>query len=115
MNLTARPTTYRGIKMRSRLEAKFAALLDETGLNWSYEPRAYANAKGQYLPDFLTETADGPIFIEVRPTLDRGYLAMNQMPIIWDSEPSATLLIVVPGHASFWAESDDRTWRIFQS
>ena len=113
VNLTARPTTYNGIKMRSRLEAKFAAVLDTSGIEWVYEPRAYANAKGQYLPDFQVTRADEPIFIEVRPTVDRGYLAMSQMPIIWDSEPNAALLIVVPGELSFWAEAEDRVWRIF--
>jgi hypothetical protein len=38
--------------MRSRLEAKVAATLDATYPGeWEYEPRAFANEKGQYLPD----------------------------------------------------------------
>jgi hypothetical protein len=50
--LRARPTTYNGIEMRSRLEARVAAWLDDVGIPWEYEPRAFASAQGQYLPDF---------------------------------------------------------------
>jgi hypothetical protein len=117
LTIPARPTTYNGIKMRSRLEAKFAADLDRTPqIEWWYEPRAYANGRGQYLPDFEVHDLGGrvsqPMFFEVRPTLARAYLAMTQMPIIWDSEPSAQLWIAVPGSLWFWAESGDRTWRV---
>lgn len=34
----ARPTTYNGIKMRSKLEADFAVILDKYDLKWEYEP-----------------------------------------------------------------------------
>lgn len=50
--MQARPTTYAGVKMRSRLEAGFAQWLDRAHLAWSYEPRCYASKKGQWLPDF---------------------------------------------------------------
>ena len=119
MTLTARPTTYNGIKMRSRLEARYAAMLDAMEATWEYEPCAYANASGQYLPDFLVTALDGKpmrTFVEVRPTLDRAYLAMSQMPVIWDSEPDARLFITVLDSDSsegiaFHAYSRDRTWR----
>lgn len=102
--IPARPTTYNGIRMRSRLEARFAAKLDEWRAQWTYEPLAYANAHGQYLPDFRLAPVLGddgsievpPAFIEVRPTWERGFLALTSMQIIWDSEPSALLLITVP-------------------
>lgn len=117
--LTARPTTYNGIKMRSRLEARFAATMDLGGrLTWLYEPRAYASTKGQYLPDFqVTEldgaTVDPPWFIEVKPTVEQAFMAMERMVIIWDSEPDATLCIAVPGHLRFFAAGAvDRTWRL---
>ena len=118
--IAARPTTYRGIRMRSRLEARFAADLDATGgVEWIYEPRAYANAHGQYLPDFQVLTYDGTpmtqgLFFEVRPTLERAYLAMTQMPVIWDSEPDADLWISIPGEVWFHADASDRTWRVVQ-
>jgi hypothetical protein len=50
--IKARPTVYNGIKMRSRLEAGFAAWLDQNQFDWEYEPCAFASEDGQYLPDF---------------------------------------------------------------
>ncbi len=115
--LAARPTTYNGIRMRSRLEAKVAAQLDSFGIDWIYEPRAYANGFGQYLPDFQLfgrkgEPYEFPSFLEVRPTIERAYLAMPQMGIIWDSEPNAFLMIhlldVLDFACAGWIEP--RTW-----
>lgn len=120
--IAARPTTYKGIKMRSRLEAKYAASLDEDGWEWSYEPRAYANEHGQYLPDFeIQPEADDPepivAYAEVRPTLAGVYRAMEQMPIIWSSEPDATLMVVIPDQGLLWWTSGrlgDGRWRMWR-
>lgn len=47
------PTTYRGITMRSRLEAGWAATLDSYSIEWHYEPHLLKLASGElYLPDF---------------------------------------------------------------
>ena len=95
----ARPTTYKGIAMRSRLEARFAAHLDTwDGVSWSYEPRAFGNESGQYLPDFLLTYPDIPdqLYVEVKPTLQSAQLVTARMQIIWDSEPDAWLSVVVP-------------------
>lgn len=58
--------------MRSRLEARWAALLDIIGVRWDYEPIVL----DRYVPDFLVHSyfhADpvvpGPILLEVRPYL----------------------------------------------
>lgn len=50
--IPARPTIYNGTKMRSRLEARFAGILDGHGIKWEYEGPAYAEGSKQYLPDF---------------------------------------------------------------
>ena len=104
----ARPTTYRGIQMRSRLEARFAATLDKLvdaldgGARWEYEPRAFANERGQYLPDFAIYTEVGTSwFIEVRPHYEGMVKALAPMQIILDSEPDATLWVVSPV-GSYW-------------
>jgi hypothetical protein len=112
----ARPTTYNGIPMRSRLEARFAADMDRQSAVWVYEPRAYASPDGQYLPDFQILEYGGkavqpPLFFEVRPTVERAYLAMERMAIIWASEPTADLCIAVPGQLCFYATGDERVWR----
>jgi hypothetical protein len=44
-------------------------------------------------------------------TLERAYLAMERMAIIWDSEPDAELVIAVPGVVWFAATGEERLWR----
>jgi hypothetical protein len=79
--MTARPTLYKGVQMRSRLEAGFAMWLDRCGVAWDYEPNCYANELGQYLPDFRVPEVvrcvppgrstgpSLPAFIEVKPSI----------------------------------------------
>jgi hypothetical protein len=50
--IKARPTIYKGIQMRSRLEAAYAQHLDADNYPWEYEPECFADETGQYLPDF---------------------------------------------------------------
>lgn len=112
----ARPTTYKGIRMRSRLEAGYAAWLDDRGWDWQYEPQAFAGANGvQYLPDFLIRgvtLAGKPgtrnAYIEVKPAsfatidnddddaLTRFNGVFRQMGVIHESEPDALLLLEIP-------------------
>lgn len=90
----ARPTVYRGIRMRSRLEANYAARLDGIGLKWDYEPMCFADEAGQYLPDFAITATDGRHFyIEVKPTerLAREWIN-GPMQRIWSSDPAAVLV-----------------------
>lgn len=74
-HIAARPTTYKGVEMRSRLEARYAQWLDAQGLEWTYEPRCFASDDGQYLPDFQIDGVRvlgsvHPIFVEVKPNFD---------------------------------------------
>lgn len=92
----ARPTVYKGVPMRSRLEARFAAELDANGGGWSYEPRAYAGDAGQYLPDFEVLGRGEPIFFEVKPTEAMAIAAAQRMEVIWESEPDAQLYVAFP-------------------
>jgi predicted nuclease of restriction endonuclease-like RecB superfamily len=54
--------------MRSRLEAQFAAqyadFLGSRG--WEYEPCAFADERGDYLPDFKLLSLDGVTYVEIR-------------------------------------------------
>ncbi len=115
----ARPTIYRGIPMRSRLEARAAAGMDDIEVPWLYEPRAYAGRGGQYLPDFEVHPGTPKrYFVEVRPTEERARAAFPQMEIILESEPDAFLMVVFPdpdGHGDRWgvfmSHSEARAWR----
>jgi hypothetical protein len=111
----ARPTVYAGIQMRSRLEATFAEMTDSIGVMWEYEPRAYgAKGRRQYLPDFEIWLRDGKYryYVEVRPTPEMGYLAMERMTVIWESEPDAGLIVTTPHGPSWVAHSDERAWEL---
>lgn len=51
--IRAVPTNYRGVEMRSMLEARWASNLDRLGIEWEYEPRVVLLPSGRrYLPDF---------------------------------------------------------------
>lgn len=122
--IPARPTVYRGIRMRSRLEADFARWLDtesdwvdeEFGDRWAYEPMCFAGRGGQYLPDFSVTSAEvdrdgkpapgATTYIEVKPLVAaqggqwpddpiEDFLA--RLEIIWETDPYADLRLV------FWA------------
>ena len=110
-DFTPRPTVYNGVKMRSRLEAGYAAWLDQEHHDWQYEPGAFSNTAGQYLPDFrlndvwcswLGRTAT--VYVEVKPggwpfedENDQMYeRLMRSMAIIWTSEPDAVLILEQP-------------------
>lgn len=113
--IPARPTTYRGTLMRSRLEARFAAYLDSIGKTWEYEPMAFADQYGQYLPDFAIKVRgdDGDVrrgYVEVRPTLEGARAAFDQMVIIWSSEPDAVLVVAVADSPWFVLEPGGDEW-----
>jgi hypothetical protein len=94
-----RTTIYRGIEMRSRLEALVAAYLDRHGFVWQYEPVCFAGMGGQYLPDFRIQRSDNvDFYLEVKPKPKKlATMAQQQvqrMSVIWESEPYARLIIV---------------------
>lgn len=112
--LQARPTLYKGIQMRSRLEAQYAAFLDQWGVApWQYEPDCFADETGQYLPDFVIrydlirpEGGDKrPHYIEVKPRLepeDIGPIA-ERMEIILSTTRNCYLSIIAPSPpGGFW-------------
>jgi hypothetical protein len=73
MALKAIPTTYKDIRFRSRLEARWAVFLDVSGIGWKYEPThlivTYDSGKERldWLPDF--KLGDGR-WAEVKGALD---------------------------------------------
>lgn len=105
-DIPARPTLYKGIRMRSRLEADFAAYLDGRPEPWAYEPECFSSDSGQWLPDFRVDGSPNPIYIELKPI---GLLGewqsdgdlyghvnslMRKMLIARDSEPKCHLWLI---------------------
>jgi len=112
--IPARPTTYRGIPMRSRLEARVAAGLDDRGFDWEYEPNAFGGRGGQYLPDFLLHgTAVGDAFLEVKPTVETALAVLPKMQIIRESIPDAFLIVQVVGIGAYQLRRGEDRWRWF--
>jgi len=62
------PTEYKGIQMRSRLEAKWAKYFDDNGIRWLYEPEGFQKDGVKYLPDFALP--DLHIIFEVKGVMD---------------------------------------------
>lgn len=112
MGFVARPTTYNGIKMRSRLEARYAAVFDQAGFSWTYEPGCFASPRGQYLPDFeLHDVEIGrafvpgwldpfmpervrSVYVEVKPPNHDFRMVCPRMEIVTASDRDAALLLV---------------------
>lgn len=107
----ARPTEYKGIMMRSRLEAGFAMWLDRWKLDWDYEPCAFATEQGQYLPDFRLNSVEvighgsREVYVEVKRKAWDGCPGelLDQMLLIEESKPDCRLLLVIPGEYPYMA------------
>jgi hypothetical protein len=102
-----RPTLYKGIRMRSRLEADYAADLDRCGLTWEYEPECFAGDGLQWVPDFHESNLDAnghgrDAWVEIKPAvlmereagvdhIGRIDKILTRMSVAWLSKPDAWL------------------------
>jgi hypothetical protein len=76
--IQAIPTTYKGTRFRSRLEARWAAFFDLISWRWLYEPID----EGGWIPDFvLPDTFDQRLLIEVKPSLTQVELQQHEARI----------------------------------
>lgn len=77
------PTLYRGVLMRSRIEARWAAFFDSLGWPWEYE---LLDLK-MYIPDFIIDFEAGRLLVEVKSTDDEIDLAKSKIECSgWDHE-----------------------------
>lgn len=95
------PTTYRGCRFRSRLEARWAVFFDHMGIGWQYEPQGYLIGGRPYLPDFLLECGT---WVEVKgseqeldkPLLRAAALQLPRMPATRERGPELLILGPIP-------------------
>jgi len=66
--MQAIPTTYRGIRYRSRLEARWATFFDELHIRYAYEPKAFTHEGENYVPDFYLPATK--TWVEVKPSFN---------------------------------------------
>lgn len=62
--MQAIPTTYKGYRFRSRVEARWAVFLDALNADWTYESEGFDLDGTKYLPDFWVR--DWDCWIEVK-------------------------------------------------
>lgn len=64
--LQAIPTTYKGFRCRSRLEARWLVFFDSMEIEYQYEPEGFQTGDGKrYLPDLYLPVVDA--FAEIKP------------------------------------------------
>jgi hypothetical protein len=87
-------TAYCGVRFRSRLEARWAAMFDELGWRWEYEPIDLSG----HIPDFVLRFPAGPVLVEVKPefTVDALIAAASRKidAAGWRSENPSDALIL---------------------
>lgn len=66
--MQAIPTNYKSIKFRSRMEARFASMMDTVRVRWEYEREAYMLDGKPYLPDFWLP--ESRTIVEIKGVLD---------------------------------------------
>jgi hypothetical protein len=127
-----RETLYKGIRMRSRLEADFAADLDRQGYRWGYEPTCFAGPDGQWLPDFgctFANDDDWAIFDEVKPAeplmkhapgsvayAEHVDTQLRRVAVAWESAPDACLRLTFwryggPAYLTLFCRRRGHPWR----
>lgn len=101
--MNAIATTYKGVRFRSRLEAKWAAFFDAVGWTWEYEP---IDLEG-YIPDFILPDMATPLLVEVKPAMTLGELQETAVPKVEASGWEYEAMLVggrIYGHSEFAAD-----------
>lgn len=86
--------------MRSRTEARFAAMLDREGLKWDYEPFCLADQHGQWLPDFEVHIDAKRTFVDVKGSLSEAVVGLPKWTRIANNAmPDEKLRVLGAGYA----------------
>jgi hypothetical protein len=94
--MTAIETSYRGYRMRSRLEARWACFWDHLETDWEYEPQGYVVGGRPYLPDFRLPTGT---WVEVKGSeseLDHDLMLAAAEELPGDADPILLILGQIP-------------------
>jgi hypothetical protein len=94
------PTLYKGVMMRSRLEARWAAFFDALRWSWEYEPDDLAG----YIPDFVLGFEAGDVLVEVKPRDEDLALAQSKIEVSgWEREAIVVVAAATPEIGSLMA------------
>ena len=103
------PTTYRGVRYRSRLEARWACVLDFLGWPHEYEPCVDEEVRG-WLPDFAVEVAGVDYLAECKPALSHPQLEPARRKVELSGWHGPTLLLSARWGVAL-VRGLDRAWR----
>jgi hypothetical protein len=101
--MTPIETNYKGIRFRSRLEARWAVFFDKLGLKYQYEAEGY-KLKGDdgkevfYLPDFFVPVQEnwfGAWYFEVKPSTKLSEEEVLKA-LVQESKISLAILTLIP-------------------
>ena len=90
-------TVYRGIKFRSRNEARWAVFMDQLGVPFDYEPEGFELNGLRYLPDFYL--TDQKIWAEVKAALPNETEKEKALRLVNESGLALVFLIFSNGRA----------------
>lgn len=77
------PTMYKGVRFRSRAEARWAAFFDSLEWPWDYEP---FDLNG-YIPDFVVQASPQGLLVEVKAATEDFEIAQSKIEVSgWDGE-----------------------------
>lgn len=104
--LKAIETKYKGYRFRSRLEARYAVMLDTLGVQWIYEEEGYElGSAGRYLPDF-TIPASEKIWIEIKPSFPTLIEFDKARELARQGDGTVFIAAGTPGEEKIWLVSD---------
>jgi len=101
-NIKAIETWYKGIKFRSRLEAKWAVFFDACDIKWEYELEGYEIDGEKYLPDFYLPELD--TYVEVkgqRPGYEQEILKLQKF-IVWGGPIKQIVILSDLPNSKMW-------------
>lgn len=100
------PTLYRGVLMRSRTEARWAAMFDRLEWRWQYEPFDCAG----WIPDFALDFPAGQMLVEIKSTDEDFWAARCKIDSSGHDGPVAILGHAITGVAGLIRDNSEGFW-----
>lgn len=108
------PVFYRGVRMRSRFEGRFASVLDLFKIAWQYEPGDFILTNQRvYRPDFWLP--EGKTWVELKGFVEEASdEELDRFDeFAWQRIASGDDALFVPGNGASLLMRDDNDWQKF--
>jgi hypothetical protein len=109
--IQAQPTVYRGIRFRSKTEARWAVFFDNLDITWVYEPTRQQISSGTYHVDFYIPDWDvyvevkgsDPTDLEIRKCVDLASVEHKKVLLLQNTPGNSKGEIMVYDNSFDWA------------